>query len=312
MSGADTPTEAGDGAEEAQPTFLKGIEFLVGDDPNFGSFLLVVGIVTCMFIAAFQLALPAPVSHLLTAGVLFVTILTAVIASVLETLGYFDQDRPTVNAKPVDTTPAGQAKPWVPTGGTSAALPPLLNFDAELRKFQALFDGELPSQFDAFIEDYLRLKTSSSNRRTIASDLRADLNPVGVLFEEGSEGDLIYEDISERLFRYIADDAAGHLDVDALTFTGPDGTQADVSDLENEVSQMAIRIDNQGEMVNVEVEVRFYDADGAALASSTHPVGKVRSGASLTHETDVYIPADTDHADTTLLVSESSPDAAGA
>ena len=40
--------------EPRSPTFLDSIEFLTGEDPNLGSFLLVVGIVTCVFIALFQ------------------------------------------------------------------------------------------------------------------------------------------------------------------------------------------------------------------------------------------------------------------
>jgi len=40
--------------------FLAGLEFLTGEDPSAGSFLLVVGMVTCVFIAAFQFTLTPP------------------------------------------------------------------------------------------------------------------------------------------------------------------------------------------------------------------------------------------------------------
>jgi len=78
---------------EEQPrdsAFLSGLEFLTGDDPNAGSFLLVVGLVTCVFIAGFQFTLPAPVSHLLTGLVLVVAVISFVVGAVLDILGYFE------------------------------------------------------------------------------------------------------------------------------------------------------------------------------------------------------------------------------
>ncbi len=71
--------------------FLDGIEFLTGEDPNAGSFLLVVGMVTCVFIAGFQLLLPVPISHLLTALVLAVAVISLILGAILDTLGHFDQ-----------------------------------------------------------------------------------------------------------------------------------------------------------------------------------------------------------------------------
>jgi hypothetical protein len=77
--------------EEPQPsTFLKSIEFLTGEDPSAGSFLLVVGIVTCMFIAVFQFTLPSPISILLTGLVLVVAVISFLIGAVLDALDYFD------------------------------------------------------------------------------------------------------------------------------------------------------------------------------------------------------------------------------
>jgi hypothetical protein len=72
-------------------TFLSGIEFITGEDPNLGSFLLTVGLVTCVFIAIFQFTIPEPVSHVLTAGVIVVTVVSAGTAALLDSLGYFDQ-----------------------------------------------------------------------------------------------------------------------------------------------------------------------------------------------------------------------------
>jgi hypothetical protein len=89
-------TETTDRADEDTPaetqssTFLNSIEFVTGEDPNAGSFLLVVGIVTCVFIAAFQLALPDPISLILTALVLVVAIISFIMGAILDILGYFD------------------------------------------------------------------------------------------------------------------------------------------------------------------------------------------------------------------------------
>ncbi len=77
---------------ETESTFLDSIQFLTGKDPNLGSFLLVVGMVTCVFIALFQFTLPAPISNLLTVGVVLVTVSSAIFASLLDNLGYFERN----------------------------------------------------------------------------------------------------------------------------------------------------------------------------------------------------------------------------
>ena len=83
--GADTAEE------EPQPSaFLSGLEFLTGEDPSAGSFLLVVGLITCVFIAAFQFTLPDPISTILTALVLVVAVISFIMGAILDILGYFD------------------------------------------------------------------------------------------------------------------------------------------------------------------------------------------------------------------------------
>ncbi|WP_197427810.1 hypothetical protein [Halogeometricum sp. CBA1124] len=284
---------------EAEPSFLKAIEFVTGEDANLGSFLLVVAIVTAVFIALFQFTLPAPASNLLTVGVLFVTALSAVFAALLDRLGYFD--RPTVSATDEpDAEPA--ATPWVPVGKASAPLPPLINFDAELRAYAELYDGELPAAFDAFVSDYVRLKTNTRNRRTIASDLRADLNAVGALFERGSEGDRLYEDISRRLFRYIGD-RDGHVTVDRVAFYDATGTETDVAAATNELVRVELTVTNEGEAADVSVVVDLYDADGVPVARRVCPAGVVSPGATKTLETDVYVPPEVERAQTTVQLS---------
>jgi hypothetical protein len=299
MSQPDRPTDEA----EPEPGPLDNFELILGEDPNFGSFVLTVGIVTCVFIAAFQFTLPSPVSHLLTAGVLLVTVLTAVIASALETLGYFDPDRGTARTQTDEQPDAGPAKPWVVGNRQAAPLPPLLNFDAELRSFAELYDGELPQQFDSFIEDYRRLKTSRKNRTTIASDLRADLNPISVLFEDGSEGDELYQQISDKLFRYIRNDVLDAVSVRSVTFHDADGDEATVADLESEVSRADFVVQNEGEEATVEVVVEFYDGDGDRIGSQTYPIGTIKPAATREVSADVLVPADATRATTTLKLA---------
>lgn len=77
--------------EEPQSSaFLSGLTFLTGPDPNAGSFLLTVGLVTCVFVAAFQFLLAAPVSNLLTGLVLVVAVISFIMGAILDILGYFD------------------------------------------------------------------------------------------------------------------------------------------------------------------------------------------------------------------------------
>ncbi|SDF77854.1 hypothetical protein [Halorientalis regularis] len=76
--------------EPQSSVFLDSIEFLTGEDPSAGSFLLVVGIITCVFIAGFQFTLPDPISLILTGLVLVVAVISFLIGAILDALGYFD------------------------------------------------------------------------------------------------------------------------------------------------------------------------------------------------------------------------------
>ncbi|SEO28123.1 hypothetical protein SAMN04487948_101502 [Halogranum amylolyticum] len=286
---------------ETESTFLDRIEFLTGEDPDLGSFLLVVGIVTCVFIALFQFTLPTPVAYLLTAGVLFVTVLSAIIASLLDGFGYFGQDTTTTTTESVDRETA--PKPWVPTERVSAPLPPVINFDAELRAYADMYGGELPAEFDPFIRDYLRLKTNTTNRATIASDLRAGLNPIGARFEAGSEGDKLYEDISQRLFRYISN-RGGHVAVDRIAFYEEDGTETDVKGLRGRVGRVELTVTNEGEPAEVELTVELYDRNGSTVSSRSCTAGAVGSGATKVLDTDIFVPSDAERAGTAIRISD--------
>jgi hypothetical protein len=290
---------------ESDSRFLTGITFVTGQDANFGSFLLVVGIVTCVFIALFQFTLPEPISHLLTAGVLFVTVLSGIFASLLDSLGYFDQAAN--DAEEATTGRAdGSARPWVPTNEEVAPLPPMINFDDELQAYADMYDGDLPEQFDPFVRDYRRLKTNTGNRTTIASDLRTSLNPIGALFEQGTEGDDLYEEISARLFRYIDSDL-DHVTLDCIAFYDDEGNEVDVDEIRNRIGRVELTIGNEGEATDVDVVVQFYDAGGTSISSRTCQVGTLQPGARRTVDVDAFVPPETSRADATVRVSNPRP-----
>lgn len=273
--------------QSEQSTFLSGIEFITGKDPNLGSFLLTVGLVTCVFIALFQFTIPSPVSHVLTAGVIIITVVSAGFAALLDSLGYFDQtqtDAPTAETEESENR-------WVPAKSTSASLPPMINFDEELSELQALFDGTLPDQFTPFIEDYKRLKTNPRNRMNIASDLRADLNPISAVLEEGTREYELYQRIGDGLFRYIGDNE-GHLTVSEVVSRDTTGEQVEIGSLAEALATIDVTVGNEGEAADVEVIVEFYD-DDTLLSTRTASLGTVRPGASAVLSTNVYVPENT-------------------
>lgn len=296
MNQPDTSTDAA-----AESTFLSNIEFLTGRDPSLGSFLLTVGMVTIVFIALFQFTLPDPVSHLLTAGVVFVTVLSAIFASLLESFGYFAPSGRAAREEQAERR--HDAKPWVPSGEPAAPLPPLINFDTELRAYADMFDGDLPAAFDPFVDDYLRLKTNTANRPTIASDLRADLNPIGALFEEDTDADRLYEDISRRLFRYLSE-GGRHLTLDRITFYDEDDAETDVTTLGNRLGRVELQVTNEGEPAAVDVVVSLVDEDGADVASRTCRAGVLGAGATKVLDTDVFVPVDAETVRTTIRTSD--------
>ncbi|WP_221625513.1 hypothetical protein [Halobellus ruber] len=274
-----------DGSSDG-PTFLKGIEFITGPDPNLGSFLLTIGSVTCVFIALFQFTMPSPVSHLLTAGVIVITVVSAGFAALLDSLDYFDQSSDsTSQAAP---GPDRKSKPWVPETRVSAPLPPMINFDEELGELQAHFDGELPDQFTPFLEDYRRLKTNPKNRMSIASDLRADLNPISVILDEDEPEYEPYQRISDGLFRYIGD-SADHLSVTEVTSRDAAGEPREIDALAGDVAVFDLSVHNEGEATDVEVIVEFYDGE-ESLSTWTGSLKSVSPGATGTISTNIYVP----------------------
>ena len=278
-----------DGSSE-QPAFLNGIEFITGPDPNLGSFLLTIGLVTCVFIALFQFTMPSPVSHLLTAGVIAITVVSAGFAALLDSLNYFDQS--SGSTPQADSDPIQNDKPWVPDAQVSASLPPMINFDEELSELEEHFDGDLPDQLTPFIEDYRRLKTSPKNRMSIASDLRADRNPISVVLDEDGPEYEPYQRISDGLFRYIGD-SADHLTVTDVTSRDAAGEPQEIGAVAGDVAAFDLSVRNEGEATDVEVTVEFYEGN-ESLTTWTGSLKSVSPGATETISTNIYVPDSAD------------------
>jgi len=300
VSPPESASETGEPAERS--SFLQGIEFLTGEDPNLGSFLLVTGIVTCVFIALFQFTLPSPVSHLLTVGVIIITVVTAGVAALLDSLNYFDNPTQSGTKSEAEARPA--RKGWVPADPITSSLPPMLNFDKELAELEQHFDGTLPDEFDSFLEDYRRLKTNPGSRKSIASDLRAHLNPIGVVLEEETRAYALYERISDELFRYIGD-STGHLTITNATLRDASGQSQRVEAMVGELITFDFTVDNEGETADVRVAVEFYAGD-ELVSTRTVSVGVLDPGASETVSANVYVPEQADRVATSVRTGASS------
>jgi len=234
--------------------------------------------------------IPSPVSHLLTAGVIIITVVSAGFAALLDSLGYFDGSNGSDGQARPDAT--RDRKRWVPDRSVSASLPPMINFDEELTELAARFDGDLPDQFTPFIEDYRRLKTNPSNRMTVASDLRADLNPVGVVLDEDTREYELYRRMSDGLFRYIGD-SADHLTVTDVTSYDADGEPREVEAMTGELAVFDLSVSNEGEATDLEVVVEFYSGD-ELLSTRTVSMDVVSPSATETVSTNIYVPESTD------------------
>jgi hypothetical protein len=110
--------------ERERTTFLDGIAFLTGEDPSAGAFLLVVGMTTCVFIAGFQLAFPAPISYILTALVLVVAVISFIIGAILDILDYFEP-------LPEDAAAAGTGVGTSESDATESTVPDSTTAESE-------------------------------------------------------------------------------------------------------------------------------------------------------------------------------------
>lgn len=286
--------------EEREPSpFLDSIEFLTGEDPSAGSFLLVVGIVTCVFLAGFQFTLPKPISTLLTGLVLAVAVISFIMGAVLDALDYFDRPASETADPDRETVDEDKRVEWA-AGKGAYPLPPLINFDSELASLKEHFDGELPDEMQTFVEEYSRLKMTAPGERTsVASDLRAALNPVPVLVDDPALEETI-EGMGERLFEYIQADGADLLTVVESGFY-KDGREATVASLQEEKAQFKARVTNDGEGTRANIVVVFTDEQGMQVKKAELPLTEVPPAAEKALDTSMYVPSVAQRATVTVM-----------
>ena len=257
--------------------------------PGLGAFLVLVLVVTSSFVIVFQQTLPDAVATTLSWVVIGVSAVSAMMGFVLEALSYFDRDGGAEPTAPADPTPTTSSRPWVPDGDVKP-LPPLINFDDELEQLYDYFDGEFPSQAETFLEGYKRMKTADRGQRgTIASDVRAGLNPIIVLVDD-PEVESMLSQMGEDLFAYVKTDGAELVSVDRYALYD-DGKKAPVDELQGRQARIRASVSNDGESMKTDVLLRFTDGDGIEVKRTKLPVGEVPTAATKELNTQVYVPS---------------------
>jgi hypothetical protein len=286
--------------EGSEPSpFLDSIEFLTGEDPSAGSFLLVVGIVTCVFVAGFQFTLSKPISTLLTGLVLAVAVISFIMGAVLDALDYFDRAASETTDDASETEDDDKRVEWATSEG-AYPLPPIINFDDELGSLKEHFDGELPDEMGTFVEEYSRLKTTAPGERTsVASDLRAALNPIPVLVDDPALEETV-EEMGEQLFEYIQADGTDLLTVVESGFY-EDDDEATVASLQEKEAQFKARIANDGEGTRADIVIVFTDDQGTQVRKAELPISGVPPAAEKTLETSMYVPSTAQRATVTAM-----------
>ncbi|PSP80575.1 hypothetical protein BRC88_05015 [Halobacteriales archaeon QS_4_69_225] len=245
--------------------------------------------VTSSFVIVFQQTLPEAVATTLSWVVIGVSAVSAMMGFVLEALSYFDRDGGAERTAPADPTPTTSSRPWVPDGDVKP-LPPLINFDDELEQLYDYFDGEFPSQAETFLEGYKRMKTADRGQRgTIASDVRAGLNPIIVLVDD-PEVESMLSQMGEDLFAYVKTDGAELVSVDRYALYD-DGKKAPVDELQGRQARIRASVSNDGESMKTDVLLRFTDGDGIEVKRTKLPVGEVPTAATKELNTQVYVPS---------------------
>jgi hypothetical protein len=184
-----------------------------------------------------------------------------------------------------------------------ADLPPLLRFDQAIERIDAeLDDGEYP-QFEAFKREYEQLKRSPSNRQTLVSDLRADIN--GLYESLPDDDDTVQrwlDSMGNRMFTYLKSGRTPSLTLDLVDVTlTKDDEPADLEALRESLATASVTVLNQGDRSGAVVRVSFYNEDDILLRSDDLSMGYMDPGERKQLSTKVYVPSIADHYEATVL-----------
>jgi hypothetical protein len=254
-------------------------------EQNLAAMLLTIGAVTLASMSVIILSLDGVIVPILVGAILTVSAISFGIVIVLDLLDAFDEAE---NETGSSETTDGSTLDEPPKA--NQPLAPLLNFDEELRTIHASFDEEVPPPVETFTDEYQTLKGADPSRRqTLASDLRASLNPLEVTVDEDTPAGDAVEDIGDRLFRYIRSDAGELVTMGESAFF-LDGEARDIERIAGEKARLKTSVYNEGDEANIEVIVQFLSASGVQVRRESLPVGTVYPNQEKELDTHVYVP----------------------
>ncbi len=181
-------------------------------------------------------------------------------------------------------------------------LPPLLRFDQAIGRIDAELDDDYP-QFDAFRREYEQMKRSPTNRQTLVSDLRADLNGLYErLPDEDGTVERWLDSMEGRMDTYLKAGRTPSLTLNLVNVTlAQDGDPADVASLRESLATATVTVLNQGDRSGAVVRISFYNEDDILLRSDDLSMGYMDPGERKQLSTKVYVPSIADHYEATVL-----------
>jgi hypothetical protein len=185
-----------------------------------------------------------------------------------------------------------------------ADLPPLLRFDQAIERIEAQLDGDQTyPQFESFKQEYELLKRSPSNRQTLVSDLRADLNGLAErLPDDDGDVERWIDSMAGRMSTYLKAGNTPSLTLDLVDVTlSKDGKRATVEELRESLATCSVTVLNQGDRSGAVVRVSFYNEDDILLRSDDLSMGYMDPGERKKLSTKVYVPSIADHYETEVL-----------
>lgn len=186
-----------------------------------------------------------------------------------------------------------------------ADLPPLLRFDQAIDRIEsALPEDEEYPQFEAFKREYEQLKRSPSNRQTLVSDLRADLNGLAErLPDEDGSVERWLDSMGNRMFTYLKSGRSPSLTLDLVdvTLRDDDGDPAELESLRESLATCSVTVLNQGDRSGAVIRVSFYNDEDVLLRSDDLSMGYMDPGERKQLSTKVYVPSIADHYEATVL-----------
>jgi len=255
---------------------------------NFASFMLVAGMVTAIFVAAFLTAFPGRIGRYFGGITIAIALITFVVGLTLDLLGFFGNESSLTREE--EPIPFAKSEEYQRIRDRpNEPLPSRINFSEEMTELKSYFDGDVPKPAQSFFIEYEQLKSSTDRRKTQASSVRSALNPlITVVDDDDLRDDL--ERMGEDLLAYIESGPADNVEVTSVTLSH-DGDEQTVTETQGEKAQLSATLHNHGEPVDIEVVARFSGSNGSKLQDTSLPVGQLATEGRTQIDTDVLVPS---------------------